>query len=165
MDINKWPSGVPGINCSISLDEILVVCDAYISPSNGAYDSHRYRITQPKGVPDSKHKLTDLKVIRVAPWYRWKILIVNLDQGYIRLGVHPYNLCLKNPPVVKCNLNLISMFDHVVVGHYISVIRDNNTGAETLFLPFPRRLVKGIEKIKKGIVKERRGFPLDGLCC
>ena len=151
LNVHERTAGIPGIDSGIGLDEVLVISNPDIRPSDRADYAHSDRIAEAVRTAYCKDKFADLQCFGIPPLQCGKIGCIDLQYCNIRFRISPYNIPPERPPVRQRNLYLIRLFNHMVVCNDIAVRRNNNTGTEAAFFPF-----FGQAEVMKRTRKDRR---------
>ena len=115
---------------------------------------------QIEGRTDGQHPLTQAQIVGVTESKRGQILRLNLDERHIGRGVSTHQLGIKRATIVEFYLEFGSLLDNVVVGHDITVGRDNHTRTTRALLAGLRLAITATtigdtEKLIEGIITAR----------
>ena len=87
-----------------------------------------------------------------------RLLFTDFDQGQVQFFIGSLDLALDFTTVGELDHDLVGTADHVIIGEYIAVGTDNESGPETLFTAgtlLGHLAVVLVEKFIKKIVKGR----------
>src|SRR5690606_6020207 len=93
----------------------------------GADDPCGNRTGQVHGVANGQHPFAHAHIVAVAVRYSGQVLGIDLQQGQVGTGVAADHFALERAAVVQVYLDLIGTVDHVVVGHDIPIVADDDT--------------------------------------
>ncbi len=96
----------------------------------GADDAQRYGVCEvPQRRADSDHRLTRFQCIRVAPFGDGGHLALGLQHGQIRVDIHADQYGWHGTAIRQDDLDALSIFDHVIVGHDVAIFGDDDAGS------------------------------------
>ncbi len=128
--IQQRATGVAGIDRRIGLQSVF---DGralrFLHRANGADDSRRHGAVQPEGISDSVDILAHLQVTRFGKHSWGEVLGVDLQQGKIMCLVLQNDLRLIVVLIAERYLDVLRIFDHMVVGEDAAVFAEDEARA------------------------------------
>src|SRR5690606_37804975 len=124
------------------------------APALRADDACRHRLSEGKGIAESKHPITDLDVVRLRDPDGRQTLRIDLQYRDVGVGIAPDYLGLELPTVGERDPDRLRIFHDVVVGQDVAVLTDDEAGAAaSLYAWGGHRLA--LEEILEGKALER----------
>src|ERR1039458_3438545 len=138
--IDQWSAAIAGIDGGIGLDVGHGFCGIGLA-GHGASVSHGDRILQTLGAADGENQLTYAGTLLREEWERWKVLLIDLEQGKIGFFVHTHGARFKDAAFPRRygaagvagqrqrDADALRALDDVGVGHDVTVGIDDDSGA------------------------------------
>ena len=134
--VDQRTARVACVDGSIRLDEALYTVGTQRA-SLGRHDSSGYGRSEVEGITHSQHPLAQLQVIRITNLDGGQILGVNLYKGEVCRFVSTDNAPLELTAIVQFYVNLVGLSYHMVVGHDVTILRDDNTRTSSVAVGLP----------------------------
>ena len=134
--INQCTTTVTLIDGSIRLNERLDICSLSIGCSSADGTSFRAHNTgcnggvQVERITYRQYPFANFQFVGIAYRYCGEIITFYFNQGKVRTRVGTDDPSFQFAVVIQLYGNLIGAFNHVIVGHDITVFRNNHTGAK-----------------------------------
>jgi hypothetical protein len=146
-------AGITFIDRRIDLDEIVERSRADVAPA-GRNDAGSHRAAESEGIADREHPITDPRLGARELDVGEIIAAVDLDQRHVGLRIGADHLGRIGLAVVGRDLEVAAVFDHVIVGHGVTVGRDEKAraqrGSESV-------LLRVLIRISEELVERRAG--------
>ena len=131
--IDQRATGITTVDGGIRLDEAFYGIGTHRTCFR-TDDTCRHRGSQVEGITHGQDPLSQLQVIGIADRQRREILALDFNQGQIGLLVRTDNAPLELAVVVQLHQQFVRLAHHVVVGHDITVGRNNHSRTRTFTL-------------------------------
>ena len=100
----------------------------------GANNTGSHGRREAKRVAHGKNPLAHLQSIAVADWNHGQILCLDLQKRHIGCRVSAHNLGIERAVVIERNLKTLGIAYHMVVGHDIAILADDDSRTKAYLL-------------------------------
>jgi hypothetical protein len=114
--IDERAAGVPEIDRSIGLDEVLEAVYAEVVAPECADDSGRHRVAKAERIAYREHGVADAHAVDCAERDRREIVPVCLQHSDVGFGIGAADMRRDPSPVVKHELDVVGPLDDVIIG-------------------------------------------------
>ncbi len=111
------------------------IVGVWIRTVQRAHDTAGDGEAESEGIAEGKHRLSRTKRRRIAYRNIGQIRALDLDDRQIGERVGTYQLRCKNTTVAERDFDVGSAIHHVIVGHDITIRRDDDAAADAVFDP------------------------------
>ena len=141
MRIHQRATGVAGIDGSVGLNKLpgFTTVAVGIRTIQRAHDSARHGEAQSERISERQHGLPSAQFGRIAPRNAGQIGCVHFYHCKVGKRIGANQLRRQYSPVAQRDIDVHRAFDHVIVGDYVPVRRNNHTAAEAMLDPWPLR--------------------------
>ena len=149
MRIHQRATGVAGIDGSVGLNKLpgFTTVAVGIRTIQRAHDSARHGEAQSERISERQHGLPSAQFGRIAPRNAGQIGCVHFYDCKVSKRIGADQLRRQYSPVAERDIDVHRAFDHVIVGDYVPVRRNNHTAAEAMLNSWP--LVRHVRKSKE----------------
>ena len=151
--VKKRAPGVPWINGGIGLDKIIIRTSTD-APSLGTDNPGCHRVAQAERVPDGEDPVANLELVGV-PESRDRQRLVGLDLQHREVGfwISPHDAGIVLALVGQGDGHLFGAVHHMVVGHHIAIVADDDSRPSPLRPEVLRELWHLLEKSLKELAE------------
>ena len=128
--VHECTTRITLIDGSISLDKALHAIGAQRT-GFGRDDTSGHRIVQSEGITNGEHPFTHAYIVAVGNGDGRQILSVDLDECQVGSLVGTNDACRILFIVCQTDSQFVSAVHHVIVGHDVTISRDDNTRASS----------------------------------
>ena len=136
--VDERPAGIPRIDGSVGLDEILVIDDAHPAAAQSADVPDRDRLADSEGIADREHGIPHLHPFAVGEGDGGEIGGLDPQDRHVGRLIRADELGRVFLAVGQYDLNPVGPRDHVVVGQNVAVGAHQHPGAEAPGAAFAR---------------------------
>ena len=135
--VDQCTATVTGVHGCIGLDEgldthlLAVGVESADATGFGADDTGRHGRGKSQRVTYGQYPFAHFQIVRIAEFDDGQVFGIDFNQGQVGRGVGTDYPAVEGTVVVQGDVELVGPFDHVVVGHDISVGGDDYTRTQT----------------------------------
>ncbi len=134
--IHERAAGIALVDRGVGLDEILIAAHFLVVTAQAADNAHRHRLSDAEGISDGENNVAHFQLVAVAKRDGGQIGRVNLqnrDVG-LRIRADDFGGVFFFAVVTEGHLDFLLAAHDVVGGEDVAVRRNDDAGAEDLFL-------------------------------
>ncbi len=154
--VHQRTAGIARIDRGIGLDEDAEITRRDLVAGKRGNNAARDRLADAEGIADSKDEITDFDLVGIGKRQnREMFLRLDAQDREIDGRILQDDLAGKFPTIGECNLDVIGIFDDVVVGDDEAILRKDHAGAQRRLLFRTVRHALAEELFEEGITGKR----------